>query len=160
MGTSKNSLKPSWQRCKAAQNAHVRLVHCAFFDPSRLAITGLIKFLKVPFCWCRRRDSNSHSFRHYPLKIACLPISPRRHIVQNRPNFTSKREACGSATTQLLGNLRCCWDRGGGRKRCGCCRRRCLGCVSRRCRAARRGWNRIDRRLFSVRYRGHTLTEI
>ena len=29
--------------------------------------------------WCRRRDSNSHSFRHYPLKIACLPISPRRH---------------------------------------------------------------------------------
>ncbi len=29
-------------------------------------------------CWCRRRDSNSHSFRHYPLKIACLPISPRR----------------------------------------------------------------------------------
>ena len=30
--------------------------------------------------WCRRRDSNSHSFRHYPLKIACLPISPRRPI--------------------------------------------------------------------------------
>lgn len=29
-------------------------------------------------CWCRRRDSNSHSFRHYPLKIACLPIPPRR----------------------------------------------------------------------------------
>src|SRR5690606_22553292 len=28
--------------------------------------------------WCRRRDSNSHSFRHYPLKIACLPIPPRR----------------------------------------------------------------------------------
>ena len=32
-----------------------------------------------PF-WCRRRDSNSHSFRHYPLKIACLPISPRRRF--------------------------------------------------------------------------------
>ena len=31
-----------------------------------------------PNTWCRRRDSNSHSFRHYPLKIACLPISPRR----------------------------------------------------------------------------------
>src|ERR1035437_9412873 len=30
--------------------------------------------------WCRRRDSNSHSFRHYPLKIACLPISPRRQF--------------------------------------------------------------------------------
>src|SRR5690606_19792742 len=23
--------------------------------------------------------SNSHGFRHYPLKIACLPISPPRH---------------------------------------------------------------------------------
>ncbi len=31
--------------------------------------------------WCRRRDSNSHSFRHYPLKIACLPISPRRRFL-------------------------------------------------------------------------------
>ena len=29
-------------------------------------------------CWCRRRDLNSHDFRHYPLKIACLPIPPRR----------------------------------------------------------------------------------
>src|SRR5437870_6850177 len=32
--------------------------------------------------WCRRRDSNSHSFRHYPLKIACLPISPRRRTLK------------------------------------------------------------------------------
>lgn len=32
-----------------------------------------------PMFWCRRRDSNSYSLRHYPLKIACLPISPRRH---------------------------------------------------------------------------------
>ena len=30
--------------------------------------------------WCRRRDSNSQSFRHYHLKIACLPISPRRRF--------------------------------------------------------------------------------
>ena len=28
--------------------------------------------------WCRRGDSNSHGFRHCPLKTACLPISPRR----------------------------------------------------------------------------------
>jgi hypothetical protein len=34
--------------------------------------------LALRIVWCRRRDSNSHSFRHYPLKIACLPISPRR----------------------------------------------------------------------------------
>src|SRR6478735_5526412 len=37
----------------------------------------MVQFL-LPAHWCRRRDSNSHSFRHYPLKIACLPISPRR----------------------------------------------------------------------------------
>ena len=36
--------------------------------------------------WCRRRDSNSHSFRHYPLKIACLPISPRRRCTKYRSN--------------------------------------------------------------------------
>ena len=26
--------------------------------------------------WCPRPDSNRHDFRHYPLKIACLPIPP------------------------------------------------------------------------------------
>ena len=35
----------------------------------------------LPFIvWCRRRDSNSHGFRHRPLKTACLPISPRRQF--------------------------------------------------------------------------------
>lgn len=37
--------------------------------------------------WCRRRDLNSHDFRHYPLKIACLPIPPPRRekrYMQNR----------------------------------------------------------------------------
>ena len=28
--------------------------------------------------WCRRPDSNRHGLRHYPLKIACLPIPPLR----------------------------------------------------------------------------------
>ena len=28
--------------------------------------------------WCRRRDSNPHAVKHYPLKIACLPVSPLR----------------------------------------------------------------------------------
>ena len=40
--------------------------------------------------WCRRRDSNSHSFRHYPLKIACLPISPRRLDHPNKANLAGK----------------------------------------------------------------------
>ena len=26
--------------------------------------------------WCPRPDLNRHGFRHYPLKIACLPIPP------------------------------------------------------------------------------------
>src|SRR6185503_10192293 len=30
-----------------------------------------------PKFWCPRSDSNRHSLRHYPLKIACLPIPPR-----------------------------------------------------------------------------------
>ena len=28
--------------------------------------------------WCRGRDSNPHSIRHYHLKIACLPVPPPR----------------------------------------------------------------------------------
>src|SRR5581483_5244531 len=38
--------------------------------------------LGLPGLWCRRRDSNSHGFRHRPLKTACLPISPRRHCIE------------------------------------------------------------------------------
>ena len=40
------------------------------------------KPLQILLFWCRRRDSNSHSLSHYPLKIACLPISPRRHLAK------------------------------------------------------------------------------
>ncbi len=30
--------------------------------------------------WCRRAELNRHGLRvHHPLKMACLPISPRRH---------------------------------------------------------------------------------
>ena len=44
----------------------------------RRGLRGTSRGTDPEFDWCRRRDSNSHSFRHYPLKIACLPISPRR----------------------------------------------------------------------------------
>jgi len=47
----------------------------------------------LPSFWCRRRDSNSHSLRHYPLKIACLPISPRRHVFFATPARTQSRES-------------------------------------------------------------------
>ena len=30
----------------------------------------------VAVFWCPRPDSNRHASRHYPLKIACLPIPP------------------------------------------------------------------------------------
>src|SRR3546814_437188 len=45
----------------------------------RVSGTASVVMKRTDFItWCRRRDSNSHSFRHYPLKIACLPIPPRR----------------------------------------------------------------------------------
>ena len=30
------------------------------------------------YFWCRWPDSNRHSSRHHPLKMACLPIPPHR----------------------------------------------------------------------------------
>ena len=32
---------------------------------------------------CRRRDSNPHTSRHHPLKMACLPVPPLR-LVERR----------------------------------------------------------------------------
>ena len=32
--------------------------------------------------WCSERDLNPHVSRHYPLKIACLPIPPPEHIIK------------------------------------------------------------------------------
>ncbi len=49
----------------------------------------------LPIDWCRRRDSNSHSFRHRPLKTACLPISPRR------PRSLSSSQRLNYVRTQL-----------------------------------------------------------
>ena len=33
-----------------------------------------------PAVWCRRGDSNPHGFPHHPLKMACLPVPPLRHL--------------------------------------------------------------------------------
>src|ERR1700761_7294761 len=52
--------------------------------------------------WCRRRDSNSHSFRHYPLKIACLPISPRRHYMQSGKTTCKTRESLQDLNCNLF----------------------------------------------------------
>jgi len=46
--------------------------HCVEANIATLDIDQLLT------TWCRRRDSNSHGFRHRPLKTACLPIPPRR----------------------------------------------------------------------------------
>src|SRR5271154_2734604 len=42
------------------------------------------QFRQSSFKWCRRRDSNSYAFRHCPLKTACLPIPPRRHLTRQQ----------------------------------------------------------------------------
>ena len=34
----------------------------------------------ICFKWCRRPESNRHRLPHHPLKMACLPIPPRRLI--------------------------------------------------------------------------------
>ena len=33
------------------------------------------------YTWCPERDLNPHDLRHYPLKIACLPIPPPGHFL-------------------------------------------------------------------------------
>ncbi len=40
-----------------------------------LYFAGLLQTLR----WCPRPDLNRHGLRHYPLKIACLPIPPLGH---------------------------------------------------------------------------------
>ena len=48
------------------------------------------------YLWCRWPESNRHSFRHCPLKTACLPIPPHRLIlpVINFLNLTNSMTAC------------------------------------------------------------------
>mmetsp|Transcript_8053 Transcript_8053/g.15576 ORF Transcript_8053/g.15576 Transcript_8053/m.15576 type:complete len:205 (+) Transcript_8053:608-1222(+) len=79
--------------------------------------------------WCRRRDSNSHSFRHYPLKIACLPISPRRLVLISSDN-------CGGITCQTASHsipkFRCLRRRSEGFGRASVRRCRCRGRSRRR----------------------------
>ena len=47
--------------------------------------------------WCRRPESNRHEFPHHPLKMACLPISPRRRIF-HFSIFTGVRASCPLCT--------------------------------------------------------------
>lgn len=64
------------------------------------------------FQWCRRRDSNSHSFRHYPLKIACLPIPPRRPgtLSQAKPATCTNRWVGSRKRPQNLRGAAHCTD--------------------------------------------------
>ena len=57
--------------------------------------------------WCLGRDSNSHGFRHYPLKIACLT------------NFTTKASLlrfCGALAPSTSSRARIAAKRGAGRQ--------------------------------------------
>ncbi len=62
---------------------------------------------QVCYVWCRRRDSNSHSFRHYPLKIACLPIPPRRHMTRFPTEFLCSAVEQPLIVTTNACRLRC-----------------------------------------------------
>jgi hypothetical protein len=43
------------------------------------------------FAQCPELDSNQHTLRHYPLKVACLPISPPGHL-KPVTDFIKKQE--------------------------------------------------------------------
>jgi hypothetical protein len=55
--------------------------------------------------WCRRGDSNPHEFPHHPLKMACLPIPPLRHLKKllsinsRNPDYISCRNFSRKSTT-------------------------------------------------------------
>ncbi len=52
--------------------------------------------------WCGWSDSNRHGLRHYPLKIACLPVPPHPHrtgIVGCRESISSPAR-CPAASSR------------------------------------------------------------
>ena len=53
--------------------------------------------------WCRRPDSNRDGLRHYPLKIACLPISPRRLQISSVFYFIFGRSDTFSSDSLVAG---------------------------------------------------------
>ena len=63
--------------------------------------------------WCRGRDSNPHSYCHYPLKIACLPVPPPR---RRRELLTFFRAAGKSFFLSGCGRG---WGRASRRETCG-----------------------------------------
>ena len=52
--------------------------------------------------WCGRRDSNSHTLRHWNLNPACLPISPRP-LNQLRPGLCSLYFFCCNVMGWTMG---------------------------------------------------------
>ena len=75
--------------------------------------------------WCRGRDSNPHSYCHYPLKIACLPVPPPRRqkalyakprrlaslfsaFFPFRPRLFRLRAGASGGGTWSIFSLKCC----------------------------------------------------
>ncbi len=61
----------------------LRLLGVPFLECLQVRVGGMHGWKSVArrpqlVIWCRRPESNRHGLRHYPLKIACLPIPPRR----------------------------------------------------------------------------------
>ena len=47
---------------------------------TRRRIVRRVDVDRDPSPWCPRPDSNRHGLPHHPLKMACLPIPPLRHV--------------------------------------------------------------------------------
>ncbi len=70
---------------------HIKLAQWMGFEPMNLsdwgegpaALATCISLLKTLLIWCRWRDSNSQSRRHWSLNPACIPIPPHRHKTFN-----------------------------------------------------------------------------
>src|SRR4026208_842844 len=74
------------------------------FEPTtaRLRIESSTPELQWPVIRCPGADSNRDAFRHYPLKIACLPVSPpgRRGTNIPTPRESVNPDASRSAALQ------------------------------------------------------------
>ena len=55
--------------------------------------------------WCPEPDLNRHDLRHYPLKIACLPISPPGHLIHSSLDYRPEHFSSHTLSVVALGLL-------------------------------------------------------
>jgi hypothetical protein len=70
---------------------------------SVLQLTDSTGFNRPYHRWCRWPESNRHGSRHYPLKIACLPIPPHRPGYKQGIKRTATAYSGKSSATDFAG---------------------------------------------------------